>query len=225
MPTQAISAYGIQVRLGNGVALSALTITGATNASPIIITTSIAHGIADVSVATIAGVNGNTAANNTASNPYWVVERVTNTTLKLRNSVGNGAYTSGGSLTPTDTFTVIAELTNAEDIGLNATLVDVSAHDGNGYGSSIPSFLHGNRMRLSLNEIPANAQHNATTGLKFLALSRIRRRILIVLPDAGKTASLWTVWVVEYRTQAPVAGALTSTVSLEVDGAPVYAAA
>jgi hypothetical protein len=202
------------------VVLSALTITGATNATPIVVTTSVAHGIADVTYATVAGVGGNTAANGT-----WVVERVTNTTLKLRNSVGNGAYTSGGSLTPTDTFTVIAELTNAEDIGLNATLVDVSAHDGNGYGSSIPSFLHGNRMRLSLNEIPANAQHNATTGLKFLALSRIRRRILIVLPDAGKTASLWTVWVVEYRTQAPVAGALTSTVSLEVDGAPVYAAA
>ena len=220
MPTQAISSYGIQVRLGNGVALSALTITAATNATPIVVTTSVAHGITDVSYATVAGVGGNTAANGT-----WVVERVTNTTLKLRNSVGNGAYTSGGSLTPTDTFTVIAELTNAEDIGINATLIDVSAHDGGNYGSSIPSFLHGNRMRLSLNEIPANAQHNATTGLKFLALSRIRRRILIVLPDAGKTASLWTVWVVEYRTQAPVAGALTSTVALGVDGAPVYAAA
>ena len=220
MPTQAISAYGIQVRLGDGVALSALTISGATNATPIVVTTTTAHGITDVSYATVAGVGGNTAANGT-----WVVERVTTTTLKLRNSVGNGAYTSGGSLTPTDTFTVIAELTNAEDIGINATLVDVSAHDGNGWGSSLSVMLHGNRMRLSLNEIPSNPQHNAVTGLKFLAGSRIRRRMLIVLPDAGKTASLWTVSVAEYRTQAPVVGALTSTVALEVDGAPVFAAA
>src|ERR1043166_1632519 len=132
MPTQAISAYGIQVRLGDGVALSALTISGATNATPIVVTPTPAHGITDVSYATVAGVGGNTAANGT-----WVVERVTTTTLKLRNSVGNGAYTSGGSLTPTDTFTVIAELTNAEDIGINATLVDVSAHDGNGWGGSV----------------------------------------------------------------------------------------
>jgi hypothetical protein len=220
MPTQAISSYGIQVRLGNGVALSALTITAATNATPIVVTTSVAHGITDVSYATVTGVLGNTAANGT-----WVVERVTNTTLKLRNSVGNGAYTSGGSLTPTDTFTVIAELTNLEDMGLNGTVVEVSAHDGAGWSSSIPTFLHGNRMRLSLNEVPANAQHNFTTGLKFLLLNRIRRRFLVVLPDTAKTAWLWTGWVVEHREQAPVAGALTSSVSVEVDGAPVLAAA
>lgn len=220
MPTLAISAYGIAVRLGDGIALSALTITGATNATPIVVTTSTNHGITDVSYATVAGVGGNAGANGS-----WVVSRVDATHLTLRGSVGTGAYTSGGTLTPTDTFTTIAELTNLEDVGLNATTIDVSAHDSGGWGAMIPTFLHGNRMRLSLNEIPANAQHNATTGLKFLMLSRVRRRFLVVLPDTAKTAWLWTAWVVEYREQAPVNGALTSRVSVEIDGAPVLAAA
>src|ERR1043166_8914288 len=152
MPTQAISAYGIQVRLGDGVALTAVSISAATNATPIVITTA-AHGIpvGDVSVVTVAGVGGNTGANGT-----WVAQALTTTTLRLRGSVGNGAYTSGGTAQRTDTFTTIAELTNLEDQGLSTTVIDISAHDGNGYASRIPTFLNGNTMRLSLNLVPAH---------------------------------------------------------------------
>ena len=105
MPTAALAAYGISLRIGNGVPLAPLTITGATNATPIVVTTSTAHGIADVSYATVAGVGGNTGANGT-----WVVSAVDATHLTLRGSVGNGAYTTGGTLTPQDTFLAIRTL-------------------------------------------------------------------------------------------------------------------
>lgn len=77
-------------------AMGTAAITGATNATPINIT-STAHGLTAGTVITISGVLGNTAANgtwvvsNTAANTFDIL------TLAAANSVGNGAYTSGGT--------------------------------------------------------------------------------------------------------------------------------
>jgi hypothetical protein len=65
-------------------------ITGATNASPIVIT-SVAHGLTTGARVTITGVAGNTAANTTA-----VVTKLTADTFSIAVA-GNGAYTSGGT--------------------------------------------------------------------------------------------------------------------------------
>ena len=66
-------------------------ITGATNATPIVIT-SVAHGLTTGNVVAIKNVLGNTAANGT-----WTVTVVDANTFSLQTSVGNGAYTSGGN--------------------------------------------------------------------------------------------------------------------------------
>lgn len=71
---------------------SAKTITGATNASPIIITTSGGHGFGGGDKITIAGVTGNTAANGT-----WIITWVSGTQFGLNGSTGNGAYGGGGT--------------------------------------------------------------------------------------------------------------------------------
>src|SRR5215831_3267214 len=109
MPTQAIAAYGVQLRLGDGVPLTAVAVTGGTTATPIVLTTA-AHGIpvGDVASVTVVGVGGLNA------NGTWIAQAVDATHLTLRGSVGSGTYTSGGTVTPTDTFTVIAEVTNIE---------------------------------------------------------------------------------------------------------------
>lgn len=79
-----------------------LQISGATNATPIVITTG-THGLTTGDEVTIQGVGGNTAANNTSTNPRWKVTVLTGTTFSLQNPVtgsdvaGNGAYTSGGN--------------------------------------------------------------------------------------------------------------------------------
>src|SRR4029434_10287891 len=120
MHTQAIAAYGTELRLSNGVPVN-VGITGATNATPIVVTA--AHGIATghVTWVNVTGVLGNTAANGT-----WVGEALTGTTLKLRGSVGNGAYTSGGSMSIRGTFTRIAELVNITPNGISFHMVDAS---------------------------------------------------------------------------------------------------
>lgn len=67
------------------------TITNATNASPIVVTVT-SHGYATGDQAIISGVLGNTAANGN-----WTITVLTANTFSLDGSVGNGAYTSGGT--------------------------------------------------------------------------------------------------------------------------------
>lgn len=80
-------------------------ITGATNASPIVITTNTAAvdiwaPNTGMSV-TISGVNGNTAANGT-----WTVTRISQSQFSLNGSDGtlSGTYTSGGTWTRNDLY-------------------------------------------------------------------------------------------------------------------------
>jgi len=67
------------------------SVTGATNASPIVIT-SAGHNLTTGTKVTITGVLGNTAANGTFS-----ITVVSSNTFSLDGSTGNGAYTSGGT--------------------------------------------------------------------------------------------------------------------------------
>lgn len=69
-------------------------ITGATQATPIVVT-SAGHGLATNQGVVISGVGGNTAANGT-----WIVTFIDANTFSLNASVGNAAYTSGGVWVP-----------------------------------------------------------------------------------------------------------------------------
>lgn len=81
------------VRLLNSDDLTSHSISGATNATPIVLTVPSGHGYLANDLVVVSGVTGNTAANGT-----WVVETVGTTTVTLKNSVGNGAYSSGGTI-------------------------------------------------------------------------------------------------------------------------------
>lgn len=221
MSTAAISAFGVQLRLGDGVALAPLVITGATNATPIVLTTSAPHGVVDLTYGTVAGVVGNLGANGA-----WVLERTGVNTLKLRGAVGTGAYVSGGTLTIASTFTVVAELTNLEDLGATAQTVNVTAHDApDAWSSKISTFLDVGNMRVSLNFVPTHGTHNATTGLYKLFHDRIRRPVMVVLPDVGKTVWSMTAITTGWDENHPVNGALVTTVNLMSAGDLVLARA
>ena len=75
-----------------------LAITGATNATPIVVATTSAHGLSTGAYVVVSGVQGNTAANNTASNQSWVITVTDGTHFSLNGSVGNESYTGGGSV-------------------------------------------------------------------------------------------------------------------------------
>ncbi len=69
------------------------TLNGATNASPIVCSTTAAHGFTTGDTVNITGVTGNTATNGT-----WVITVTDATHFSLGpSSTGNGAYAAGGS--------------------------------------------------------------------------------------------------------------------------------
>lgn len=81
--------------------LSTLTITGATNTSPIKVTVSEYNNLRSGDLVTIASVGGNTAANATS-----YIKKVSSKVFQLYSDAklttpvaGNGVYTSGGTLT------------------------------------------------------------------------------------------------------------------------------
>lgn len=70
------------------------TVTDATNAAPIVITTAAAHGLTTGATVKIEGVGGNTEANN-----LWVVTVLSSTTFSLDESSGGADYTGSGTFT------------------------------------------------------------------------------------------------------------------------------
>lgn len=72
-------------------------VTLASNASPIVLTTSANHGLTTGDQITVASVVGETAANGT-----WIVEWLSATTVGLRGTTGTIAYTSGGTWAEVD---------------------------------------------------------------------------------------------------------------------------
>lgn len=99
----------VRVVLGNITASAATNITAASNATPIVVT-SAAHGLKTGDDVIVAGVAGNTAANGVRN-----VTVVDANNFSINGSVGNGAYTSGGTAQRIFTSMTVAQLLALED--------------------------------------------------------------------------------------------------------------
>jgi CSLREA domain-containing protein len=97
---------------------AATAITGATNATPIVIT-SAAHGLLAGDQVIVTGVAGNTAANGN-----WILTVLDADRFSLNGSAGNGAYTGGGTWTKADdafTSLVVTHTADTDDGACDAT--------------------------------------------------------------------------------------------------------
>lgn len=114
-------------------------ITGATNASPIVVTCT-AHGFANGDVVVINNVGGNTSANGT-----WQIANQATNTFELKtvkdalNSTGNGAYTSGGCATNLTTGDDYADLDAAAQ-GTPVALTTKTVANGGIIDADDPTF-------------------------------------------------------------------------------------
>lgn len=115
-----------QYGIGDAVGIS-LAVSGATNATPIEITTSAAHGLLTGARVTIAGVGGNTAANGN-----WVITKTASNKFTLDDSVGNGAYTAGGTVAIAMYFALASLLASGYGRIVSARIVADSAVVTNG---------------------------------------------------------------------------------------------
>ena len=89
-PTFRVYSQNVFLEDGTCSYLHTGNVTNATNASPIVIT-STDHKLSTGARITITGTLGNTAANGT-----FLVTKVDDNTFSLDGSTGSGAYTSGG---------------------------------------------------------------------------------------------------------------------------------
>ena len=114
---------------------SGQAITGATNASPIVIT-SAGHKLSTGTRVTIASVGGNTNANGD-----WQITVIDGNTFSLNTSVGNGAYTSGGTFHVTGLYEVAITPQGADGYAQGTTYsVLVTATVGGTVMSDIHTF-------------------------------------------------------------------------------------
>lgn len=96
------------------------TLTAATNATPIVITTAAVHGFSVGDVITIQGALGNVGANGT----FKISVVGSTTTATLLNSAGTGAWTSGGVATKLGTTKAVY---TAAQAAIRAVLNDRAA--------------------------------------------------------------------------------------------------
>ena len=74
---------------------NSIPILSSSSTSPIVIATTVAHGLSTGDIVTVYGHATNTTANNTAANPAWTIIVTAPTTFSLTGSV----YTAGGGVT------------------------------------------------------------------------------------------------------------------------------
>jgi len=157
--------YFSQVESDN---LGTLTVSGASNATPIVITTSTSHGLTTGNQVSITGVGGTTAANGN-----WVVTVLTATTFSLNGSVGNGAYTAGGTVTKLGRLGNFSSIT---DSAASAGYVDIRKDDGEDIivardlGNRFVVWKEGSIWELVLNSAPTG-DTDILSELKNITLS------------------------------------------------------
>lgn len=112
----------VLVRLSAVTTAHVKAITGATNATPIVLTVT-AHGFANGDIVSISGVGGNTAANGR----FKVAAQSTNAfsltdVLTGANIAGNGAYTSGGYAINLTTLQFLSHIDAGARVATSANL-------------------------------------------------------------------------------------------------------
>lgn len=114
----------------------------------------------------------------------------------------------------------IPELRNATDIGMTFAMADVSAHDGTGWASSIPTLKRGKPITLEINYVPGIAAHIA---LFTAAQTRASTPFSVTLPTTGNPVWSFNAFVGDIGIPAvPVDGALPLRVVLTPDGAITF---
>lgn len=100
-------------------------VSAATNASPIVVTTSTSHGLSTGNRVAISSVLGNTAANGN-----WTVTVTSATVFSLDGSTGNGAWTSGGFVVDLTNNDFLDDVAGAARVATSGALANKTVTNG-----------------------------------------------------------------------------------------------
>ncbi|MBW2356631.1 MAG: hypothetical protein JRF23_07690 [Deltaproteobacteria bacterium] len=202
-----------------------LKVTGATNDSPVVVTTSTNHGLTTDDFVEIAGVEGNTSANG-----LHKITVLTDTTFSLQDAesgtdtIGNGAYTGGGTLCPDPDL----GYTYSRAFTVNSSLQDGNGNHrwvtifGNGYNSANRNAVlyvldaHTGELLKKIDTGFGASNGDACNGLSTPVLVDVDNDALVDYAYAGDlNGNLWKFdltssnigeWDVAYNTEADRSG-------------------
>lgn len=130
----------------------------------------------------------------------------------------------GDGAGPPENFTTIAKVRDITGPGISLATEDVTAHDSPGaWREKIATLLDAGQVTFDIVYKPVGATHGNVTGLLRDIRSRIARSFQAVFPDSGSTTWEFTAYVTQFQPTAPVPGALTAAVTLEITGQPTLA--
>lgn len=241
------SAFGTALEVGTAQEETAVivgTITGNGNATFTVTHAGLAGSPLATSVAVLIGDTPTNVATKAAAALNAVGAIAThmvfrssgvNLIARLVDAVANDAtlniaYTNGtcAGLTPdalsNDTTAgvaaaEVANVTNVSGPGLSVDTEDVTTHDqAAAWEEVVATIIRSGELTLDIVYDPADATHDATTGLVYRHEDKIYSWFNVVFPDAVN----WTFfgYVTGFEPTGPVAGGLGATAKIKIDGTP-----
>jgi predicted secreted protein len=117
----------------------------------------------------------------------------------------------GGS----EVFTTIAEVKDITGPGVALGTEDVSSHDSGAWREYIPTLKEGGEVTFDINYFSHTTQDNMWTDFD----NRTKRNFQLVLPTSPAETWSFSAYVTSFEPSAPVEGALTAALTLQITGA------
>lgn len=131
------------------------------------------------------------------------------------------ALEMGDGATPTELFTEIAQVKTISGPGLKLDTEGVTTHDStDAWEEVVPTVLRSGEISLDIVYDPADATHDATTGLASKMESKDVVNFKLIFPDTANTTWELAAVVTGFEPDAAVDGMLAASVTLKITGAP-----
>jgi hypothetical protein len=137
------------------------------------------------------------------------------------HAYGTQLQMSDGAGTPV--FTAIAGLTNIEGPGISVESHDSTAHDSaNAAREKLPGLFDAGQVSIEGYYDPSSATHDSTTGIVFVARSRLIRAFKIIDVDTGASTTAFNGFFVSFNPTRPFDGLMGFSATLEITGLPTF---
>jgi hypothetical protein len=136
----------------------------------------------------------------------------------------HGTLLQMGALGGGGPYTTVAELVDSAGPGIEQATHDAPAQDTT-WMKRVAGIVSAGDFTFDVNFIPKNSTHDGTTGLiSLLGLQQVTGWKLLYNDAGAGTASYWTfdAFLVTFGEDIPVDGILKSSVTLKINGQPVF---
>ena len=137
-------------------------------------------------------------------------------------TAAKGTLIKVGDAASPEIFTTIAEVTNIGGPELEQEAIDVS-HHGLAWKEFVGGLKDGGEISIEANYLPADATHDASTGILADLAAGTLRNFELVFTDTASTTWSFTALITRFAVGAPVDNKLSVNITLKLSGEPTLA--